>query len=556
MEVAVLGHGSGSAVGFDRCQQGIYHLPGGSLDPRIWFDIQFGDCAPIEGPGPVPASGDGFPAAQVLVGDGPFFLIGPDEIEPLHGPAVFQLEGQEDRRNASAGIAVQRFLGGPGFQELLAGQRFSAYHRERAAILCPVLQGQLLQTQEGFNILRFRQLHSVSAVLIEADGGRFHILRFRSPVLDAKHVKMGQHQACRQHGGEREQPHPVPGAEYPGGTGNEHPGGEPAHRQTTGQGQVRQQTAGGIAEEYYQGHISRSRRGDRSAHHQHRLQRPDGHGVPGAFQSPLPVQQQRDYQQPNANSGPDCLPPPDLGNDAKICRHGDLLALKQIPQGCVVVQFDKRLLDDAHNGGQQRCPIRGRHHTVEHGGIEGIDEPVDHIGSAVQRGVDDGHGEAVAHAEGAEHRDAEEAQVFQIDPREPQQPDLPGVHHAGTHQQRHGQQRRHRGGQEGENQARDNVGQKPALPSQGHGVEGVAHAAVIQVAEQQRRRHRGVDQVDKGHHLDMLGEPIPLGPTVARELVRVQHHHPQQQAQQIQPPHRREPGQVLFEHGLIKEGCL
>ena len=88
-------------------------------------------------------------------------------------------------------------------------------------------------------------------------------------------------------------------------------------------------------------------------------------------------------------------------------------------------------------------------------------------------------------------------------------------------------------------------------------MQSVAHPGIIQVAEQQHGDERRKKQVHQPHELKVPGYPGGEPERPAHFLIDlVQHHHAQNQAQGVHRHHRGEPGQVLFEHGFIKEGCL
>ena len=502
-----------------------------------------------------------FPAACVLFYDLALLQICPDIVVTGHGASVFQLIingdvicGQHRPVSVVAALTVDEsalrhdrvlFLFLP-VQDV--GQRIVA------VALDAVFQSHSVEGGDSPDVFLACQLQ---AVKIQGHGA--DVLHVRNAILNAQHVKAGSDQAHGDHGGQNPQADPAAQLEHPGGALQEHLSAEPTGGAAAEQEQIHHGHAGanfGCKEGFH------AHNDQRTGHHgadqlKQRLQNGERNGIPGAFQVPLPVQQQPDKGKNDAHRRIDqqgCILPP---VNAERRHHLTFPAVE--PQRQLREILHGHILAAGHtrHGRQQPCPPVRRDHAEEHGRIKGIDNIVENIRAAVQNRVHHRHGEAVSGAEHAEDRHTEEGDELQVGAGVPQKRDLPCVCHHGRVQQRHGQQRHHRRGDHGKQQSGNDIGQKQRLPAHGHGVQSVAHPGVIQVAEQQHGDERRKKQVHQPHELKVPGYPgsKPERPSHI-PIVLVQHHHSQNQTQGVSPDHRGEPGQVLQEYGLIKEGCL
>ena len=83
-----------------------------------------------------------------------------------------------------------------------------------------------------------------------------------------------------------------------------------------------------------------------------------------------------------------------------------------------------------------------------------------------------------------------------------------------------------------------------------------AAGTVEKIAEEQLRHQQSIAQIhhrhDGEHILDVILGKVEL---LQYAAVGIQQRHTHHKAQGIHTPHRREPGQILFVDGFIKEGC-
>ena len=207
------------------------------------------------------------------------------------------------------------------------------------------------------------------------------------------------------------------------------------------------------------------------------------------------------------------------------------------------------------DGGQQfRQGSRGND-TVEHGGIDRIDEPVSNGSTGIQQTVGCQHGKPVAHHHDTEHRHAEKARKLQIGSQENPPAQSHSSFKQGAHQQWEGNQGHNQCRHQRTGHAGNHMGYKPVFSSQRKCMEHIAHAAGIQVAEEQGRHDGRIDQIHQGHDLHQIrhvpGKVILLHVAAVGVHQQDAHH----QTQGVHTPDRSKPEQILPEYGCVKAGC-
>ena len=254
----------------------------------------------------------------------------------------------------------------------------------------------------------------LQAVKIQSHGA--DVLHIRDAVFNAQHVKAGSDQAHGDHGGQNPQADPAAQLEHPGGALQEHLSAEPSGGAAAEQEQIHHGHAGanfGCKEGFH------AHNDQRTGHHgadqlKQRLQNGERNGIPGAFQIPLPVQEQSHDGKDDAHRRVDQQGREFPLIDAERRHHLTFPAVE--PQRQLVEILHRHISAAGHirHGRQQADPPVRRDHAEEHGRVKGIDNIVEDKRAAVQHRVHNCHGKAVAGAEHAENRRAEEGDELQV----------------------------------------------------------------------------------------------------------------------------------------------
>ena len=360
------------------------------------------------------------------------------------------------------------------------------------------------------------------------------------PLLNAEHIQLvdahGGSEYCRQNG----KTDPVSQTEHPGR----------ALHQTAEQEQEFHAVRSAQTQKFGSSKFRRHGDKQRAEDLKQRYQLPAAHRIAGAFQIPAAVQQQRN----------------DGKHDAHQCQHpqavqiGDFVDAPGIgEQPSHFVKIGASVFDihaDIHHAvrrhqlGSQRI---GGDDAVEHGGIDGIHQPVEDAGAEVHKTVGSHHGEPGADDHGTKHRDAEQADKIHIGNNKIPHRNLPRTRENGPQQEGQQNQGIDGGGNEGVRKTGQPVGHKPGFPPQGQGVEGVAHPGVIQVAEEKLRHQAGIAYVQNGEPAKQtadLIEKVIFRVTISRLLPA--HQGQQHQKQGVQRQDRGKPGEIFCKRGTIK----
>ena len=254
----------------------------------------------------------------------------------------------------------------------------------------------------------------LQAVKIQSHGA--NVLHIRNAILNAQHVKAGSNQAHGDHGGQNPQADPAAQLEHPGGALQKHFCAEPTGGAAAEQEQIHHGHAGanfGCKEGFH------AHNDQRTGHHgadqmKQRLQNGECNGVPGAFQIPLPVQEQSHDGKDDAHRGVDLQRGKLFPVNAERRHHFAFPAVE--PQRQLVEILHRHISAAGHirHGRQQADPPVRRDHAEEHGRVKGIDNIVKDKRAAVQHRVHHRHGKAVTGAEHAENRRAEEGDELQV----------------------------------------------------------------------------------------------------------------------------------------------
>ena len=254
----------------------------------------------------------------------------------------------------------------------------------------------------------------LQAVKVQSHGA--DVLHIRNAILNAQHVKAGSDQAHGDHGGQKPQPDPAAQLEHPCGALQKHFCAEPTGGAAAEQEQIHHGHAGanfGCKEGFH------AHNDQRTGHHgadqlKQRLQNGKRDGVPGAFQIPLPVQEQSHDGKDDAHRRVDQQGREFPLIDAERRHHFTFPAVE--PQRQLVKILYGHIIAVGHirHGRQQADPPVRRDHAEEHGRVKGIDNIVKDKRAAIQHRVHNCHGKAVTGAEHAEDRHAEEGDELQV----------------------------------------------------------------------------------------------------------------------------------------------
>ena len=254
----------------------------------------------------------------------------------------------------------------------------------------------------------------LQAVKIQSHGA--DVLHIRNAVFNAQHVKAGGHQRHGDHGGQKPQPDPAAQLEHPCGALQKHFCAEPTGGAAAEQKKIQHGHTGAdfVREEGFHTH-NHQRTDPHSADQlEQRLQNGECNGVPGAFQIPLPVQEQSHDGKDDAHRRVDQQRGKLSPVNAERRHHLTFPAVE--PQRQLVEILHRHISAAGHirHGRQQADPPVRRDHAEEHGRVKGIDNIVEDKRAAVQHRVHHRHGKAVTGAEHAENRHAEEGDELQV----------------------------------------------------------------------------------------------------------------------------------------------
>ena len=374
-------------------------------------------------------------------------------------------------------------------------------------------------------------LPAIHPGVLPAEGDLLHLLRLRHIPGDVQRIQPGdphaQSQHTQNHGAARQIAQP----EYLHGAAQEHLGGEIAHQNAHHQEQRGERSG---AKKQIQKSTEQHPHAQRVDDPENRRHRPEGQEIPGAFQLPPAVQNQRRPQQHQANAGQHHHIQPAAGDEGPV--PGGVAQEAEGPEGAG---------HQVQHRAEQEEGLPGDPDPVKLRQVKNGREEIEDQRQEIENPVNQGHGQPIAAAHDAEKGQGEKEQVLHLHPQQPDQPG-PGV----LPQSRHTQHRQQQVGHQAEQHSGGGVGGEPALPAHGHGVEGVAQPGVEQIAEQEQGAHQGVQAVD-GSAVDQV---VAQAVNAARVLIQRRQQH-QGHADGVQAPGRGEAGDVLFQHGAVKERC-
>ena len=188
--------------------------------------------------------------------------------------------------------------------------------------------------------------------------------------------------------------------------------------------------------------------------------------------------------------------------------------------------------------------------TEKQRGVQCIHQPEGQNGCKIGDGIDHRMGKTVAHTENAQRTQTEEEQVLQIGRKSPPEYQMPALLHIGADAQQQGVGNHQQSGNQAVAKTGCGVGNEPVFPPQGQGMEGIAQPGVVKIAPQQLHIQKCVDKIDDGHH---LGQIIQRAVETEGGTALPQQRHAHKEADGVENPAWRKPGQILFENGFIKE---